>query len=193
VDNAPAGEATTETVSVAEAAERFKEIKATHNARILTNDDVEKLLGNRSGVTVAKNMPPLGPGMPAAGGASQSAASSNTSAQNAASPNAAWQNPASASGASQSSPSAGASANAVQNSAAGSQQVQSGANSRQRLTPAAEAAANASTTPQINRNQQSNDAAGSRRLPATATFLPLLGLLGVVSGGMGVWFRKFRK
>jgi hypothetical protein len=49
------------------------------------------------------------------------------------------------------------------------------------------------TTPQINRNQQTNDAQGSRRLPATATFLPLLGLLGLASGGIGLCFRKFRK
>jgi len=49
-----------------------------------------------------------------------------------------------------------------------------------------------STTPQINQKQQSNDAQGSRRLPATATFLPLLGLLGLVSGGIGLWFRKFK-
>ncbi|HEY2391839.1 MAG TPA: hypothetical protein VGK22_11760 [Candidatus Angelobacter sp.] len=49
------------------------------------------------------------------------------------------------------------------------------------------------TTPQINQNQQSNDAPGTTRLPATSTFLPLLGLMGLASGGFGLWFRRFRK
>jgi hypothetical protein len=49
------------------------------------------------------------------------------------------------------------------------------------------------TTPQINQNQQSNDAQGTTRLPGTSTFLPLLGLMGLASGGFGLWFRRFRK
>jgi hypothetical protein len=49
------------------------------------------------------------------------------------------------------------------------------------------------TTPQINQNQQSNDAQGTTRLPATATILPLLGLLGLVSAGFGLLFRRFQK
>jgi hypothetical protein len=49
------------------------------------------------------------------------------------------------------------------------------------------------TTPQINQNQQPNDAEGTTRLPATSTFLPLLGLMGLASGGFGLWFRRFRK
>ncbi|HWF05400.1 MAG TPA: hypothetical protein VHA06_17065 [Candidatus Angelobacter sp.] len=48
------------------------------------------------------------------------------------------------------------------------------------------------TTPQINQNQQSNDAQGTTTLPATATILPLLGLLGLASAGFGLWFFKFR-
>jgi hypothetical protein len=48
------------------------------------------------------------------------------------------------------------------------------------------------TTPQINQNQQSNDAQGTTRLPATATILPLLGLLGLASAGFGLLFRRFR-
>ena len=30
-------------------------------------------------------------------------------------------------------------------------------------------------------------------LPATSTILPLLGLLGVASSGVGLWYRKHRK
>jgi hypothetical protein len=48
------------------------------------------------------------------------------------------------------------------------------------------------TTPQINQNQQSNDAQGATRLPATATILPLLGLLGLASAGFGLLFQRFR-
>jgi hypothetical protein len=53
--------------------------------------------------------------------------------------------------------------------------------------------AGSGTTPQINQNQQSNDAQGATRLPATSTFLPLLGLVGLASSGFGLWFRRFRK
>lgn len=156
-------------MSVAEASDRFKASKGAQNARMLTNDEVEKILGGRTGVTVARNMPPLGPGVPS--GVAQSA-----TAENAASP-------------SQSSPSPSTSAQAVQSSAAGDQQAQNAASQQRQRQPSADNA----TTPQINPNQQSNDSAGRSRLPATSTFLPLLGLLGLVSGGLGLWFRKFRR
>ncbi len=58
---------------------------------------------------------------------------------------------------------------------------------------ASETNADNATTPQINQNQQSNDAQGATRLPATSTFLPLLGLVGLASSGFGLWFRRFRK
>jgi hypothetical protein len=56
----------------------------------------------------------------------------------------------------------------------------------------AETSADNATTPQINQNQQANDAQGTTSLPATATLLPLLGLLGLASAGLGLWFFKFR-
>ncbi|HEY3770250.1 MAG TPA: hypothetical protein VGN44_16375 [Candidatus Angelobacter sp.] len=56
-----------------------------------------------------------------------------------------------------------------------------------------EANADNATTPEINQNQQSNDAQGTTTLPATATILPLLGLLGLASAGFGLWFFKFRR
>jgi hypothetical protein len=161
-ETAPAG-----VVSLAEISGRYKAEKSARSARVLGNDDVEKMLANKGGVTMAKNMPPLGSGALEQGGQPQTAAT----------------------------PSGAQSASA-------SQQGQSNATS-QGETPqpassagqsaASDTSAENSTTPQINQRQQSNDAQGSRRLPATAGFLPLLGLLGLVSGGIGYCFRKFRK
>jgi hypothetical protein len=170
----PSEESGPSTIGVAEASNRYKAEKGTRNARTLSNEDVQAMLNNKSGVTMAKNMPPLGSGaleqgIQAQGTGSQSAAQSAQSIQ---------QN--------------------AQTNASTNQQRQTA--SGQTGTPPAPAGQSAdtsasaenSTTPQINQNQQSNDAQGSRRLPATATFLPLLGLLGLVSGGIGFWFRKFR-
>jgi cobalamin biosynthesis Mg chelatase CobN len=134
------------------------------------------MLNNKNGVTMAKNMPPLGRGALEQGGQMQNAG------VQAGAPPAATQP-------SQQNAEANASASQPGQSGASSQAT---APSGQNQTGAADTQAENSTTPQINQNQQSNDAQGSRRLPATATFLPLLGLLGLVSGGIGFWFRKFR-
>jgi len=140
------------TISLAEVSSRYKAEKGTRNAKVLSNEDVQTMLNNKSGVTMAKNMPPLGSGALEQGAqATQSAQSSQQPTQNAATSQGGTPPPAD---------------NGV--------------------------SAENSTTPQINQKQQSNDAQGSRRLPATATFLPLLGLLGLVSGGIGLWFRKFK-
>lgn len=163
--------------SLGEVAAQFKSAKATMNARTLTNDDVQKMLGSRTGVTMAKNMPPLGPG---------------------ATPQAATTQPSSAQTGAQST------TQTAQSSVSTTQQSQAGAAGQHVGTPppaqtsqgqatGSEATAGNSTTPQINQNQQSNDAQGRSKLPATSTLLPLLGLLGAVSGGLGLWFRKFRR
>ena len=146
--------------SLGELSAHYKALKGTRNARMLTNDDVQQMVANKNGVTVAKNMPPLGPGALVQSGQAQPAGSQP-----------------------------------VAQSAQSMQQQQDAANGQGGTPPPASSGISAenSTTPQINQNQQSNDAQGSRRLPATATILPLLGLLGLVSGGIGVWFRKFRK
>jgi hypothetical protein len=154
------------TLGVAEVSSRYKAEKGTRNAKVLSNEDVQAMLEHKSGVTMAKNMPPLGPG----------ALEQNNQATEA--------QPATQSAQSQ------------QTNASPNQQGQV-ANGQTGTPPAGQSAdtsssADNSTTPQINQNQQSNDAQGSHRLPATATFLPLLGLLGLVSGGIGLWFRKFR-
>jgi hypothetical protein len=154
------------TISLAEVSNRYKTEKGTRNAKVLSNEDVQSMLNNKSGVTMAKNMPPLGSGALEQGAQAQSTASQSTT-----------------------------------QSAQSSQQPPQNAAGTQGGTPppavngqptGAGVSAENSTTPQINQKQQSNDAQGSRRLPATATFLPLLGLLGLVSGGIGLWFRKFK-
>ena len=162
--NAASETAVPGTVSLAEISGRYKAEKGTRNARVLGNDDVEKMLANRSGVTMAKNMPPLGPGAVEQGGQPQAAGT-----QTAATPS--------------------GSQSASANQQAGTPPPASS----QGQSTAPDTSAENSTTPQVNQNQQSNDAQGSRRLPATASFLPLLGLLGLASGGIGFWFRKFRR
>ena len=165
------------TASLAEISARYKAEKNARNARVLGNDDVQQMLANKSGVTMAKNMPPLGPGALEQGGQPQNAGTQTAATQT-----------AGTSGGTQS-----ASANQPGQNAATGQAGTPPSASNQGQSPAAGANAENSTTPQVNQNQQSNDAQGSRRLPATAGFLPLLGLLGLASGGIGFWFRKFRK
>lgn len=160
----PSEESGSGTMGVAEVSSRYKAEKGTRNAKILSNEDVQAMLEHKSGVTMAKNMPPLEQNGQAA------------EAQNA--------------------PQSAQSTQQTKGLMNQQGQIASGQTGTP-PTPGGQAAnssasAENSTTPQINQNQQSNDAQGSSRLPATATFLPLLGLLGLVSGGIGFWFRKFR-
>jgi hypothetical protein len=160
------------TTSLGELSAHYKALKTTVNARVLTNDDIKQMVGNKNGLTMAKNMPPLRPGSLEQGGQAQ-----NTGSQ-ASAPTAQAQ---------QQTP-----ANPPAQSATGSQTGTPPKPASKDQSAGAGVSAENPTTPQINQNQQSNDAQGSRRLPATATFLPLLGLLGLISGGIGLWFRKFR-
>src|SRR5579864_281484 len=158
------------TIGVAEVSSRYKAGKNTRNARVLSNEDVQTMLNDKSRVTMAKNMPPLGPGALEQNGQA-TAQPATQSAQSTHQTNAPTNQ---------------------QNQVASSQTGMPPAPAAASQPADTSASAENSTTPQINQNQQSNDAQGSRRLPATATFLPLLGLLGLVSGGIGFWFRKFR-
>jgi hypothetical protein len=153
------------TTSLAEVSSRYKAEKGARNAKVLSNEDVQAMLNNKSGVTMAKNMPPLEQNGQATAAQTQS---TQTAQQNTQPPT----------------------SNSQAQSASGQTGTPPPAPAEQSAKPPTNA--ENSTTPQINQNQQSNDAQGSRRLPATATFLPLLGLLGLVSGGIGLWFRKFR-
>ena len=175
---APAGVA-----SLAEISGRYKAEKGTRNARVLGNDDVQKMLANKGGVTMAKNMPPLGSGALEQGGQPQTSGAQTAVTSTSGVQSAGTQTPTTTSG-SQSS-----SASQQGQNQAGTPPPSSSPG--QNASP--DTSAENSTTPQVNQNQQSNDAQGSRRLPATAGFLPLLGLLGLVSGGIGFCFRKFRR
>ena len=72
--------------SLAEISSRYKAEKGARNARVLGNDDVEKMLANKGGVTMAKNMPPLGPGALEQGGQPQTAGAPSAGTQTAAAP-----------------------------------------------------------------------------------------------------------
>jgi len=154
--------------SLGELSAHYKGLKGTTNARMLTNDDVQQMVANKNGVTVAKNMPPLGPGSLVQSGQAQQAGSQSATQNTQSTPQ-------------------------QEQNAANSQGGTPPPATSGKDQPSGGVSAENSTTPQINQNQQSNDAQGSRRLPATATILPLLGLLGLASGGIGLWFRKFRK
>jgi len=161
-------------VSLGEVAAQFKAAKGAVNARTLTNDDVQKMVSDKTGVTMAKNMPPLGPGA-----TPQQSTTAQTQAPSTQAP----------------------STQTAQSSASTTQQNQNAAGTQAGTPPPAtqgqaagsEATAGNSTTPEINQNQQSNDARGKSKLPATSTLLPLFGLLGLLSGGFGLWFRKWRR
>ena len=159
--------------SLGELSAQYKARKATVNARLLTNDVVQQMVTSKNGVTMAKNMPPLGQGPLEQSGQAQNVGPQST-AQSAQT--------------TQQNPQTNSSTNAANSQGGTPPPAPSG---KDQPTGTGVNAEN-STTPQINQNQQSNDAQGSRRLPATATILPLLGLLGLVSGGIGFWFRKFR-
>lgn len=52
------------------------------------------------------------------------------------------------------------------------------------------------TTPQTSQasgsTQTNNDQQAANRLPASSTLLPLFGLLGIASGALGLWIKKYR-
>jgi hypothetical protein len=164
-------------ISVAEAAARYKANQATRHSRVLSNGDAQTMLNNKSGVTMAKNMPPLGPGALEQSGQSQVASTPG----------------ASQGGAAQSSPQNTQAGTTTNQRIAGQGGTPPPATATQGQSAVPSTSADNATTPQINQNQQRNDAQGSRRLPATASLLPLLGLLGLASGGLGLWFRRFGK
>ena len=148
-------------VSLGEVAAKLKSSKGAVNARMLTNDDIGKMTGSQTGVTLAKNMPPLGSSVSGLMAPPQSTQPGTSQAG-------------------QTQPGSVAAQAGTPPPAPGAQ-----------AQPQAPNAANA-TTPQVNQ-PQTHDTQGASRLPATSTWLPLLGILGAMSGAAGMWFRRLRK
>jgi LPXTG-motif cell wall-anchored protein len=175
--------ATTAAVSLGEVAARLKGEKTTQNVRTYTNADVQqinenmKLQGVNVNARLQQSPQPATPGVVVANG---QPASTNT--QVAIAPAASAQNQPQLSASARPSP------------AIREEQAQS--------APAAPAPAatqsaqeSSATTPQVNQPKpgSQSEQESSRQLPATATWLPLLGIIGLASGGIGLVFRKYRK
>ena len=83
------------------------------------------------------------------------------------------------------------SSSAQNSTATAPQQTQQPAQNAQPQEAQSQSAGSA-TTPQINQPKSANENE-TGTLPATSTLLPLLGLLGIASGGIGMWYRRQRK
>lgn len=175
--------AATAAVSLGEVAAKMKAEKPTQSVRTYTNADVQRINDNMNlqGVNVnarlQQSTQPTNSGLTVANGQS---ASSSTQVANA--PAAPAQNQPQLSASARPSP------------AIREEQTQSAP-----ASPSAETSQSAqessATTPQVNQPKpgSQSEQEPSRQLPATSTLLPLLGIIGLASGGIGLVFRKYRK
>lgn len=74
--------------------------------------------------------------------------------------------------------------------------TQAGGTAQSNATPSTDE--QSATTPQVGQRSaasqsQNNDQETGKRLPASSTLLPLFGILGLASGGLGLWLRRYRK
>jgi hypothetical protein len=157
-------------LSLGEVAVQNKTRNGAQYARSYTNTDVQKLLSrNGSGnVMEAANRAPSGVPEP-----TQNIQVATSSSQNVAQP----------------------AQNSSNTPAAepGNSGVGQGAAANQTQQNAESSAGNAGTTPQIRQTQSADTQGNAQQLPATSTILPLLGLIGLASSGVGLWYRKSRK
>jgi hypothetical protein len=155
--------------SLGEVAVQNKTRNGAQYARSYTNADVQKLLSrNGSGnVMEAANRAPSG--VPATAQNTQVATSSPQNVDQPA------QNNSNTPAAEPGSPGVGQGA---------ANQTQQNAESN---------AGNTGTTPQIRQAQRNDTQGNGQQLPATSTILPLLGLIGLATSGVGLWYRKSRK
>ncbi|HEV3316842.1 MAG TPA: hypothetical protein VG488_07745 [Candidatus Angelobacter sp.] len=157
-------------LSLGEVAVQNKTRNGAQYARSYTNTDVQKLLSrNGSGnVMEAANRAPSGVPAPA-----QNTQVATSSSQNVAQP----------------------AQNSSNTPAAepGNSGVGQGAAANQTQQNAESNAESAGTTPQIRQTQRNDTRQNGQQLPATSTILPLLGLIGLASSGVGLWYRKSRK
>ena len=158
--------------SLGEVAAGYKARRGTQNARTYTNADIQKLGGNRISLGNAGN------GISAA---NHQAAIQDLLARNSQPANPADQTAPTTQTMTPTAPPPTSSPSAT-NSAAGQN------------SQATASETTTGTTPQINRQQsQPENGTENSSLPATSTWLPLLGMLGLASGGVGLLARRFRK
>lgn len=168
-------------VSLGEVAAKLKTEKPTQNVRTYTNADVQRINENMNlqGVNVNARLQQTTQPNPGVTVASGQPASSGTQVANA--PATPAQNQPQLSASARPSP------------AIREEQAQSApASSAPQTTQSAQESA---TTPQVNQPKpgSQSEQEPSRQLPATSTLLPLLGIIGLASGGIGLVFRKYRK
>jgi LPXTG-motif cell wall-anchored protein len=171
-------------LSLGEVAVQNRTRNGAQLARSYTNADVQNLITRRGvgNIMEAANRAPSG--VPAPAQDTQVATSAPASQQNT----------SSGSTATSSAQNVGQPAqNSSNTPAEGSPGVGQGAdNQAQQNTQSS--AGNSGTTPQIRQAQPTDmQENSSQQLPATSTFLPLLGLIGLATSGAGLWYRKSRK
>lgn len=178
----------TAAASLGEVASQFKAHRPTQNVRTYTNSDVDRMNSsmNLRGTNINANVSPS-----STQGTNVSESASATSVQQAPTTQTM---PAGRSGVTQSPFEPRLSANARPSPAIRAEGAQPSA-PQGSTTETAPARNQNPTTPAVNQPQsaQNDNQQSQTRLPATSTLLPLLGLLGLASGGIGLLFRKFRR
>lgn len=172
-------------VSLGEVAAKLKSQRPGQNVRNYTNADVQRMNENMSlhGVNVNARLQQQSAQPPNASLAVASGSSGSSSTQATSAPMTVPQNQQPQ-----------LSATARPSPAIRDQQTQSAPASP--ATAGVQSAQESSaTTPQVNQPKpgSQSEQESVRQLPATSTLLPLLGIIGLASGGIGLVFRKYRK
>ncbi len=180
-------------MSLGEVAAKFKSQKPTQNVRTYTNADVERINSsmNLRGTNINANFTPSSAQTAAPQSASATPPTQAPATQPAVSiPQSGPPSPFEPRLSASARPSPAIRAEGAQSSAA-----QSSASAQSEAGNTAQPGSENATTPQVNQPQSGRNGGqeSGRSLPATSTLLPLLGILGLASGGIGFFFRKFRR
>jgi len=178
-------------MSVAELAMQHKSQQGARSARTYTNADIEQIVNRKGGVVLANHSSPAWFPSGSASSQTQSTQIQSTAANS------------NAPAASQPTESTitGNDTQTAQNTAPAPQsttQQNRNQSATQPGSPASGENPNSATTPRINQPQPQPQPQRSREgetksLPATATLLPLLGLIGILTGGFGLFYRRPRR
>ncbi|SRR6266481_1491355 len=167
-------------MSVAELAMQHKSQQGARSARTYTNADIEQIVNRKSGVVLANHSSPAW--FPS-GSASNQTAAANSNAPAASQPT--------------ESTIPGSDTQTAQNTTPAPQPGTPQDRSQSATQPGPPASGenpNSATTPRINQPQPQRSREGeTKSLPATATLLPLLGLIGILTGGFGLFYRRPRR